>query len=306
MPPAGRSIGSANTHTLALWREAGEWWSNEPYREVQRFIDDNGIRREEERLLPSLGSLGASGQEAYQEDNTIEVTERARKIRDEKVSAACGNLPPSYYEDRLMGPRASSSHGSDLEGRDPAQSKIQNPKSKIVVPHRESRRDDWGMPTGYSAIKAVQATKSTAEPYVPLHVYSGYAFGRGTMLAEEIPLIAASFGLHACAITDPMSLVGAVEFARACRKHGLKPIIGATLEMPEGGELVLIARTKRGFSNLSQLITACHLEEPRLYPLCSWDRLARFPEDLICLTGGDTGPLNRLLIRRDFSAAESL
>ena len=28
---------------LALWREAGEWWAFEPYREVRRFIDD-GIR----------------------------------------------------------------------------------------------------------------------------------------------------------------------------------------------------------------------------------------------------------------------
>src|SRR5436305_1231568 len=80
---------------LAQWREAGEWWANEPYREVTRFIDSKGIRREEERLLPSIGSMAASGQTAYEEDNTIEVTARARKLRDEKVSAACGHLPTS-------------------------------------------------------------------------------------------------------------------------------------------------------------------------------------------------------------------
>ncbi len=274
MPPAGRNV-------LAMWREAGEWWSNEPYREVCRYVDDKGIRREEERLLPSIGSLGVSGQQEYKEDNTIEVSERARKIRDEKVSAACGYLPKSYYEDRLR-------------------------EKTLVVPHRECRRDDWGMLTGYSGIKPIQIARSSAQPYVPLHVYSGYAFGRGTMLAEEIPLIAASFGLTACAITDPMSLVGAVEFARACRKHGLKPLIGATFEMPEGGELVLIARTKRGYTNLSRLVTLCHIDEPRLFPLCSWERLQSFCDDLICLTGGDTGPLNRLLIRRDYSGAESM
>gem|GEM_PF-537917 len=290
---------------MAVWREAGEWWANEPYREIRRFIDEKGIRREEEILLPSLASLGASGQEAYREDNTIEVTERARKIRDEKVFAACGNLPPNYYDEQLREkavqeppPLFASSQVLPLF--------LDASRNKGRLINRESRRDDWGMPTGCSGINAVQIAKSKAPPYVPLHVYSGYAFGRGTMLAEEIPLVAASFGLHACAITDPMSLVGAVEFAKACRKHGLKPIIGATFEMPDGGELVLLARTKRGFRNLSQLITACHLEETRLFPLCSWERLARFPEELICLTSGDTGQLNRLLIRRDFSGAESL
>ncbi|HTQ10830.1 MAG TPA: PHP domain-containing protein, partial [Fimbriimonadaceae bacterium] len=289
--------GAGSPHSiLAVWREAGEWWANEPYREVQRFIDARGIRREEETLLPSLGALARSGQEDYQEDNTIEVSERARKIRDEKVSAACGSLPPSYYENQLW------HRATDRLTPNPI---TQSPKSKII-PSREARRDDWGMTTGYSGIKAVRIAKSNAPPYVPLHVYSGYAFGRGTMLAEEIPLIAAGLGISACAITDPMSLVGAVEFSKACRKHGLKPIVGATFEMPEGGELVLLARTKRGFRNLSQLITACHLEEPRLFPLCSWERLARFREDLICLTGGDAGPLNRLLVRRDFAAAESL
>src|SRR5688572_28461219 len=94
MQPAGPNV-------LAVWREAGEWWSGEPYREITRYIDPKGIRREDELLMPTLGNLSSSGQEEYREDNTIEVTERARKIRDEKVSAACGQLPPSYYAERL-------------------------------------------------------------------------------------------------------------------------------------------------------------------------------------------------------------
>lgn len=287
MQPAGHS-------SLAIWREAGEWWSYEPYREIHRFVDAKGVRREETKEMTSLGSLAVSGQEEYREDNTIEVTERSRKIRDEKVSAACGNLPPSYYEDRLR------EKETRFEGNGYAFG------NKAKLPHRESRRDDWGMPTGYSGIQPVRVQRSCAIPYIPLHVHSGYAIGRGTMLAEEIPLVAASFGLSACAITDPMSLVGCVEFAKACDKHGIKPLIGATFEMPEGGELVLIARNKNGFVSLSQLITACHLDEPRQYPLCSWERLERFNQDLISLTGGDTGPLNRHLTRRDLTSAESL
>lgn len=172
----------------------------------------------------------------------------------------------------------------------------------VKMPEREARRDDWGMP-----IRPAQPSVSRvvqAGGYVPLHVCSGYSFGCGTMLAEEIPLLAAKYGIEACAITDPMSLVGAVEFSRACRRQGVQPLIGASFPMPEGGSIVLIARSKRGYVSLSRLITECHLGEPRLYPLCTWERLARFSEDLIFLTGGDSGPLNPLLIQRDFVAAE--
>jgi error-prone DNA polymerase len=279
---------------LAHWREAGEWWNYEPYREFTQYIDSKGVRREDETLMPSIGSLVAEGQQEYKEDNTIEVADRAKKIRDEKVSAACGNLPTSYYADRIR----------EREHRDGGKGYAFG--AKVRMPHRESRRDDWGMPTGYSGIKAVKVSPTSTQPYVPLHVHSGYAFGRGTMLAEEVPLVAASLGLAACAITDPISLVGAYEFKKACVKHGLKPLIGATFEMPESGELVLIAKNKSGYECLSRLITVCHLEEPRQYPLCSWERLERFHDDLICLTGGDTGPLNRLLIRRDLATADDL
>ncbi len=286
MRPAGRD-------TLALWREAGEWWANEPYREIHRFVDDKGVRRAEETLLPSIGTLGGSTQKPYIEDNTIEVTERARKIRDEKVSAACGVLPAAYYADRAK--ERDFREGGDRYALG----------MKVKMPAREARRDDWGMPTGYSGIQAVR-TQKKHDTYVPLHVCSGYAFGRGTMLAEELPLVAASFGIGACAIADPMSLVGCVEFSKACKKYGLKPLIGASFELPEGGEIVLIARSKRGYVSLSQLITECHLGEPRCFPLCNWERLARHSRDLICLTGGDVGPINRVLIRRDTKAAETL
>jgi len=141
--------------------------------------------------------------------------------------------------------------------------------------------------------------------YAALHVLSGYAFGRGAMLAEEVALSAAEAGVPIVCLADPFSLMGAFEFALAARKAGVRPLIGASFEMPEGGEIVLIARTRRGYESLSRLITDCHLEEPRLYPLCSWERLERHARDLVCLTGGSDGFLSRFLIRRDEEGAWS-
>lgn len=251
-----RPAGTKET-LIARWREAGEWWTGEPYREFERVIDSAGVRRERMREAPSLGSI-ASGQSDYREDNTIEVSERAR------------------------GGRGEMSFG-------------------VKMPERLHRRDDWGMPIRTASPIARRVVR--AGGYAPLHVCSGYAFGCGTMPAEEIPLLAATYGIEACAITDPMSLVGAVEFSRACRRQGIRPLIGASFPMPEGGTIVLIARSKRGYVSLSRLISECHLGEPRLYPLANWERLERFSEDLFFSTGGDSGPLNPLLIKRDFSAA---
>lgn len=139
--------------------------------------------------------------------------------------------------------------------------------------------------------------------YAPLHVLTGYAFGHSTMHAEEVAVLASVFDLPAVAIADPFSLMGAVEFSRAAKKANVRPLIGASLEMDEGGWIVLIAKNKRDYQNLSQLITQCHLQEPRLYPLCNWERLERFSESLICLTGGDGGIVNKHIARRESNKA---
>src|SRR5690606_14519685 len=55
-----------------------------------------------------------------------------------------------------------------------------------------------------------------------------------------------------------------------------------------------------------RLITECCLEEPRLYPLCTWDRLSRHTDGLLCLTGGSNGPIDLALIRKDYSAAKNI
>ena len=108
----------------------------------------------------------------------------------------------------------------------------------------------------------------------------------------------------AALLADVFSLGGAVEFAGMASFSNMKALIGATIEMADGGELVLVARSKVGYRNLSRLISECHLSEPRLFPLCTWERLERYAEDLLCLTGGDMGPISRHLIRTQYPEAE--
>src|SRR2546421_273045 len=283
MQPAGR-----NEQVIAHWREAGEWWSGEPYREVRRTLDSRGIRHEEERELPCVGGEKQSSLlDAYTEDQSEEWSLKKHKLRDEKIASAPGQMIPNYESYR-------SSNRWDKK------------RAAFV----SDRRGLWGERLENPALQHSNTPTLSPLPsplsstYVPLHVASGYAFGRGCMLADEIPILAAHAGLPAVAITDPFSLTGAVEVCRQAKKSGVKPLVGATFEMAEGGELVLIAKTKKGYENLSKLITACHLEEPRLFPLCNWERLERFAQDLICLTGGDNGPLNRLLTKKQYKQTQ--
>lgn len=171
---------------------------------------------------------------------------------------------------------------------------------------RKTRDETVGRACGYVRDPAPVPSRKSDEPHTLLHMLSGYSFGRSILLAEEIPRLAALAGMDAVAITDVMALTGAYELAKQCRIHSIKPLIGASIEIPEGGELVLLARTKAGWQSLSRLVSECHLDQPRLFPLATWDALERNCEDLICLTGGDVGPLDRMVARRDRSGADRL
>lgn len=138
-----------------------------------------------------------------------------------------------------------------------------------------------------------------------LHGLSGYSFGRSVILAEEMPAHAAVHGWSAALIADRFSLAGAREFVKTARKVGIKPLIGATFELEDGSEIVLVARSRQGWTSLSRLITACHMGEPRGFPLANWSRLEANHEGLTALTGGDPGLLNRPLARGDVEAAQA-
>jgi error-prone DNA polymerase len=144
------------------------------------------------------------------------------------------------------------------------------------------------------------------EPLALLHTLSGYSYGRSTMHAADILTYPEAQGYEAVLLADVFSLTGAVEFDKVASEMGCQALIGSTFEMEDGGEIILVAKTKCGYQNLSQLISICHAEEPRLFPLCTWERLSRFPHDLICLTGGDAGPINRLVTRGDINGAQRM
>ncbi len=129
--------------------------------------------------------------------------------------------------------------------------------------------------------------------YVELHAKSFYSFGMGASHVHEMLSRAAELGYPALALTD-VNLCGALEFARLAGSLGIQPLTGGELTMLDGARLVMLARTREGYANISRLFTlasSVDRRKPRLDPAL----LREYAAGVVLLTGGRGGPLARLL-----------
>ena len=91
--------------------------------------------------------------------------------------------------------------------------------------------------------------------YAELHALSAFSFLRGASLPQELVARARELGYAALALTDECSVAGVVRAHAAAKAAGLKLIIGAEFTLDDGLKCVVLAATRRGYGNLSRLIT---------------------------------------------------
>ena len=130
--------------------------------------------------------------------------------------------------------------------------------------------------------------------YSELHAKSFYSFGLGASHAHELLARGKEYGYDSLALTDT-NLCGALEFARLAGSLGIRPITGGELTLTDGTRLVLLARTRRGYGNLSRLFTLANSTD-RKEPRLDLEHLPHHAEGLILLTGGRDGPVSKLLL----------
>jgi len=123
-------------------------------------------------------------------------------------------------------------------------------------------------------------------PYVELHCHSNFSFLDGGSHPAELAFQAAELGMPALAITDRGGVYGAVRFLQACRKVGVKPLIGATLEV-DGLDVVMLARNLRGYSNLCRLLSLAHADQPKGEARTTLATVAEHRGDLFYLSATD-------------------
>ncbi len=117
---------------------------------------------------------------------------------------------------------------------------------------------------------------------------------------------AAELGMPALAVTDHGNMMGAFQFVRAAHKAGIKPIVGAELNVcrdhadrsqkDDGYPIVLIAKNRAGYHRLAKLCSLAYTDGFYYVPRIDRAQLLEYKEDLIVLTGGLFSEVPSLLL----------
>ncbi len=157
--------------------------------------------------------------------------------------------------------------------------------------------------------------------YVELHSRSAFSFLEGVSLPEEMVAVCANLGMPSMALLDRDGVYGSPRFHLAAQKARIKAHIGAEVmcaavssrrhlsgcEQPHAGfRLPLLVTSRAGYQNLCRLITKMKLRVGRKNEAgaCASDQdFAEHADGLICLTGGEEGPLAAALRQGGTGAA---
>ena len=131
--------------------------------------------------------------------------------------------------------------------------------------------------------------------FVHLHVHSQYSFLDGASSLDSLLEKAKKLGMPAIALTDHHRLTGAVRFYEKARALGIKPIIGAEINIEGGYHLTLLCKDRQGYSNLCRLLTEAHLANRGKKPAATREMLGRFNAGLVALSGCGTGEIPSLV-----------
>jgi len=131
--------------------------------------------------------------------------------------------------------------------------------------------------------------------FVHLHVHSQYSFLDGASSLDRLLEKGKAMGFSALALTDHNRLTGAIRFYEKARALGIKPIIGAEVELEGGYHLTLLCKDRVGYTSLCRLITDAHLNSKGKSPHATREMLSQFSGGLIALSGCDKGEIPTFL-----------
>jgi error-prone DNA polymerase len=177
--------------------------------------------------------------------------------------------------------------------------------------------DEYHSPiqTKYEIISRSSKNGSSGD-YVELHTSSAFSFLEGASQPEEIAVRASELDMPAIALVDRNGLYGVARFHTAAQRCQVKAHIGAEIAVSSFGNrltpaswlphqypaepprVTLLCASQIGYQNLCQLITRFKMRETtKSEGAATLDDLEEFSHGLICLTGGEEGPLAAALAR---------
>lgn len=155
--------------------------------------------------------------------------------------------------------------------------------------------------------------------FVHLHIHSEYSLLDGANRIKDLPVRAKELGMDSIAITDHGVMYGVIDFYKACKKEGIKPIIGCEVYVSprsrfdkEPGidnhyyHLILLAKNNEGYKNLSKLVSLGFIDGYYYKPRIDREILEKYHEGLVCLSGCLAGELNQALLNGNMEKAEEI
>ena len=155
--------------------------------------------------------------------------------------------------------------------------------------------------------------------FVHLHIHSEFSLLDGANRIKDLPVRAKELGMDSIAITDHGVMYGVIDFYKACKKEGVKPIIGCEVYVAprsrmqkEPGidnhyyHLILLAKNNEGYKNLSKLVSLGFVEGYYYKPRIDREILEKYHEGLICLSACLAGEVNQALLNGQTEKAEEI
>ena len=154
--------------------------------------------------------------------------------------------------------------------------------------------------------------------FVHLHIHSEFSLLDGANRIKDLPVRAKELGMKAMAITDHGVMYGVIDFYKACKKEGIKPIIGCEVYVasrtrfdkePQDKRyyhLILLAKNNKGYQNLSKLVSLGFTEGYYYKPRIDLEILEKYHEGLIVLSGCLAGSVNQALLNGNYEKAEEI
>jgi error-prone DNA polymerase len=141
------------------------------------------------------------------------------------------------------------------------------------------------------------------DTYIELHARSAFSFLEGASLPEELASVCSNLEIPAMAVLDRNGVYGAPRFHMAAKKCGVKAHLGSEITMIDGSCYPLLVETRTGYQNLCRLVTLMKLRSKKGEGAATLEEVAEHSQGLICLTGGEDGPLVSALCRGGFDEA---
>ncbi len=154
--------------------------------------------------------------------------------------------------------------------------------------------------------------------FVHLHVHSEYSLLDGACRIDRMMDRVKELGQTAVAITDHGVMYGCIDFYKAAKAAGIKPIIGCEVYVTRRNiedrvhgidndpyHLVLLCKDRRGYENLCRLVSEGFIHGFYGKPRVDISLLRRYSEGLIALSACLAGGVAQCLLEEDYEAAKS-